>query len=527
MSYYLLELVQKLGHPRVLVLGDAILDRYIWGDAERVSQEAPVILLRADRDEMRLGGAANVAQMVRGLEAEATLATVVGNDADGTFLRRELSAAGIDCSAMIVDPARPTTVKERFIGRAQNRHPHQMLRVDRETREPLDSQRETELLAALLPLIPRHQAVLVSDYGKGVCTPTVLAEVIRTARQCGIPVVVDPRPGSDYSNYCGATAITPNRLETGLATDREVRTADDAFHSGQELCGKLNLDYAFITLDSDGMALVYPDGRSHLLPTRKRQVYDITGAGDMVLAMIGAGLAEGLSPLDIGRLANVAGGLEVEKIGVVPITREEMISDLLANLRATPQKVCSLDELHRHVQARRRLGQKIVLTNGCFDLLHIGHVTSLQQAAQEGDCLIVAINSDSSIRLLNKGPERPIVSQENRAAMLAALEAVDYVLIFDEATPHTLLDKLRPDLLVKGGTYRPEEIVGREIVESYGGQVKAMGEVPGVSTTTIVKKLREAVDSKPAPIPVPHFLGTRSEITDSSAHAGYDSRGLG
>lgn len=501
MSYHLLELVQKLGHPRVLVLGDAILDRYIWGDAERVSQEAPVILLRADRDEKRLGGAANVAQMVRGLEADATLATVVGHDADGEFLRRELTSVGINCSAMIVDSSRPTTVKERFIGRAQNRHPHQMLRVDRETREPLDAAREAELLAVLLPMIPRHQAILVSDYGKGVCTPNVLAEVIRVAKSCGVPVIVDPRPGSDYSAYHGATAITPNRLETKLATGSEVRDADDAFRAGHELCKRLDLEYAFITLDSDGMALVYPDGRGHLLPTRKRQVYDITGAGDMVLAMIGAGLADGIAPLDIGRLANIAGGLEVEKIGVVPITREEMIADLLANLRTAPQKVCTLDELHRHVQARRRLGQKIVLTNGCFDLLHIGHVTSLQQAAREGDCLIVAINSDASVRSLNKGPERPIVNQENRAAMLAAMEAVDYVLVFDEPTPHTLLDTLRPELLVKGGTYRPEEIVGRELVESYGGQVKALGEVPGISTTKIVASLRAPV----AQVPAPHF----------------------
>lgn len=501
MSYALLDLVQKLGHPRVLVIGDAILDRYIWGDAERVSQEAPVILLRADRDESRLGGAANVVQMIRGLEAEATLATVVGNDADGAFLRRELANCRIDCSAVITDPTRPTTVKERFIGRAQNRHPHQMLRVDRETRVPLDSIRQTELLNAILPQISKHQVVLISDYGKGVCTPELLAEVIRTAKMHQVPVVVDPRPGSDCSVYRGATSITPNRLETGLAVGGTISTPDDAFRAGQTLCQKLNLEYAFITLDSDGIALVYPDGRAHLLPTRKRQVYDITGAGDMVLATIGVCLAEKITPIEIGRLANVAGGLEVEKVGVVPVTREEMIADILGNLRGSQDKVCDLSELERHVRARRRLGQRIVLTNGCFDMLHIGHVTYLQQAAREGDCLIVAINSDSSVRALNKGPERPIFSQSDRAAMLAAMEAVDYVVVFDEPTPHTLLSKLQPDLLVKGGTYTPNQIVGRELVESYGGQVKALGEVPGVSTTKIVAALRG-----PTPgIPAPHF----------------------
>jgi D-beta-D-heptose 7-phosphate kinase/D-beta-D-heptose 1-phosphate adenosyltransferase len=211
----------------------------------------------------------------------------------------------------------------------------------------------------------------------------------------------------------------------------------------------------------------------------------------MVLAMIGVGLAAGIAPVDIARLANIAGGLEVERVGVVPITREEMLADILANSRGTLEKVCSLDNLEQQLVARRSLGQRIVLTNGCFDILHAGHVSYLQQAADEGDCLIVAINSDASVRRLNKGPERPIFSQEHRAAILAALEAVDYVVIFDEATPHTLLERLKPDLLVKGGTYQRHEIVGWELVERYGGSVKALGQIPGISTTRIVELLRE------------------------------------
>lgn len=490
MSHHLLEIVQNLGCPRVLVLGDAILDRYIWGDAERVSQEAPVILLRADRDEVRLGGAANVANMVRGLEANVTLASVVGDDAFGRTVREELERAGVDCSALISDHTRPTTVKERFIGRAQNRHPHQMLRVDREVRHALEADVSAAMLEVLLPAISDFRAVLVADYGKGVCTPDVLRQVIQAARDAGVPVVVDPRPGSDYSQYKNATSITPNRLETKLATGREIRTLDDAFAAGHWLCRELNLTYAYITLDSDGIALVYPDGSGQHLPTRKRQVYDITGAGDMVLATIGVGLAEGISEADIGRLANVAGGLEVERVGVVPIRRDEMVADLLAGVRSSSAKVCTLEELEQHVTARRSSGQKIVLTNGCFDLLHVGHVSYLQQAAAEGDCLIVAINSDSSIRRLNKGPDRPLFPESQRGLMLAALESVDYVVVFDEDTPHTLLNRLKPDLLVKGGTYQHDEIVGWEIVESYGGSVKAMGAVPGMSTTQIVHALR-------------------------------------
>lgn len=501
MSYQLLDTLQRLGRPRILVVGDAILDRYIWGDAERVSQEAPVILLRADRDEVRLGGAANVAHMVRGLEAEVTLATVVGNDLHGRVLREELQKVGVDCSAVLVDPTRPTTVKERFIGRAQNRHPHQMLRVDREVREPLSAAHSEKLLAPLLLCLKDYQAVLISDYGKGVCTPEIVQRLIQAAAESGIPVVVDPRPGQDYSLYLGATAVTPNRLETKLATGREIKTEQDAFAAGRDLCDRLNLSYAFVTLDSDGIALVKANGDAERLPTRKRQVYDITGAGDMVLAMIGVGLAEEIDPADIARLANVAGGLEVEKIGVVPITREEMLADLINNARSTPEKICTLDELARHVSARRRLGQRIVFTNGCFDLLHAGHVSYLQQAADEGNCLIVAVNSDASVRELNKAPDRPIFPEEYRATMLAALEAVDYVIVFDEPTPHALLDRLKPDLLVKGGTYGHNEIVGWELVESYGGAVKALGITEGLSSTRLLEKLR----GKGATIPTPHF----------------------
>jgi D-beta-D-heptose 7-phosphate kinase/D-beta-D-heptose 1-phosphate adenosyltransferase len=515
-SSRLLEIVQNLGAPRILVLGDAILDRYIWGDAERVSQEAPVILLRADHDEIRLGGAANVANMVLGLGAEVSLATVVGDDADGSALTRELEKSGIGSEAVMGDASRPTTVKERFIGKAQNRHPHQMLRVDRETRAPLEAPVARALLERVLAAIPRHQAVLVSDYGKGVCTPEIVGQVIAAARATEIPVIVDPRPGNDYALYRGATAITPNRLETRMATGREIRTGEDALAAGRMLCRDLDLDYVYVTLDSDGIALVMADGTEQLLPTRKRQVYDITGAGDMVLAAIGVGLAAGVDLVEIGRLANIAGGLEVERVGVVPITRAEMLADILANSRSIPDKVCVVGDLEKHVAARRRLGQRIVFTNGCFDILHAGHVACLQQAAEEGDCLIVAINSDDSVRRLNKSPERPIFKQQHRSAMLAALEAVDYVIVFDEATPHALLERVQPDLLVKGGTYREDQIVGRELVESYGGRVKALGAIPGVSTTRIVERLRELQDDGPTPhfpMTIPIADATRNGMT--------------
>jgi len=414
MSYQLINLVQRLENPHILVLGDLILDRYIWGDAERVSQEAPVILLRQDKQEIRLGGASNVANMLVGLDARATLAGVVGFDQDGVCVRQELERVGVDHEFVLTDASRPTTVKERFIGRAQQRHPHQMLRVDREVRTPLSAQLEAEFLERLLPQLGKFDAILISDYAKGVCTPTILSSVIQAGKSAGIPVLVDPYPGEDYIRYRGATAVTPNRLETKRATGIEIKTANQAFEAGRKLCEMLDLEFAYVTLDSDGIAFVRNDGSAEMLPTRKREVYDITGAGDMVLAMIGVGLAAGCDPVDVGRVANIAGGLEVEQIGVVTLSREEILNDLLTNSREIVDKVSRRDELVHQVAARKRVGQKVVFTNGCFDLLHIGHVTYLQQAAREGDCLIVAINSDDSVRRLNKGPDRPIFAEQDR-----------------------------------------------------------------------------------------------------------------
>jgi D-beta-D-heptose 7-phosphate kinase/D-beta-D-heptose 1-phosphate adenosyltransferase len=504
-SYHLIDVVQQLGQPRLLVVGDLILDRYIWGDAERVSQEAPVILLREDQREIRLGGAANVANMVRGLDADVAMVGVVGADADGKCVIESLEAAGVDCAAVLADPTRPTTVKERYLGRAQNRHPHQMLRVDREVRTPIDAGLTQKILDVVLPRLGEFQCVLISDYGKGVCTPEVSQAIIRAAKEKKIPVIVDPSSSGDCRNFVGATAVTPNRLETFRATGREIRSSDDAYFAGKRLCAQFELEYAFVTMDKDGMALVMADGAAQMLPTRKREVYDITGAGDMVLATIGVGAAAGVGPADLGRLANVAGGLEVEQIGVVCISREEILGDLIHGARSTKEKVCRLDEAARHVAARKKLGQRIVMTNGCFDVLHVGHVSYLQQAAAEGDCLVVALNSDSSVRTQNKGPDRPVFSEEHRAAMLAALEAVDYVVVFEEATPHAVLEKLQPHLLVKGGTYTNDQIVGKELVEAYGGQVKALGAVPGMSTTEILKHLR-APGGVTIPLPAPSMI---------------------
>jgi D-beta-D-heptose 7-phosphate kinase/D-beta-D-heptose 1-phosphate adenosyltransferase len=404
---------------------------------------------------------------------------------------------------VLPDPSRPTTAKVRFMGRAQYRHPHQMLRVDREVRYAISAGFANQLLKAILPRLTDYSAVLISDYAKGVCTPELLRPLIDAAKHVGLPVVVDPASSANYHGYRGATGVTPNRSETFKATGCEVRTIADAFAAGNTLVERFDLDMAFVTLDRDGIVLARRDREPVHLPTRPREVCDITGAGDMVLAMIGVGMAAGIDAVDLCRLANVAGGLEVEQIGVVPISRKDILGDLLHGARRTGGKVCTLEELARQVSARRKAGQKIVLTNGCFDLLHVGHVSYLEEAAREGDCLIVALNSDASVRRLEKGPERPLFDQEYRARMLAGLEAVDYVVIFDEDTPHAVLHAIKPDVLVKGGTYREEEIVGREVVLEYGGRVKPLGVTTGVSTTEIVRRLRAAADAPTIPLTLP------------------------
>jgi D-beta-D-heptose 7-phosphate kinase/D-beta-D-heptose 1-phosphate adenosyltransferase len=498
MSADLIDLVQNLGQPRVLVVGDVMLDRYVWGDAERISQEAPVILLHADRREERLGGASSVATMLRALGARVAVAGVVGADADAGRLRQTLTDLGIDHEGVVTDADRPTTVKERFIGRAQHRHPQQMIRVDYEVRRPVPAPVEAALTQVIAQQLRKTDIVLISDYDKGVCTPGLLAATIAAARGLGLRVLADPIRGSDYRKYHGCSALTPNRLEASLATGRATLPGSaEVFEAAVQLQTQLDLEAAVITLDKDGMALAHRDGRRQIFPTRPRQVYDITGAGDMVLSVLALALAAGADYDAAIALANVAGGLEVEKIGVATVTRDEILRDLLYNGSVsngtTPggDKLLTVDALRRDLESRRRLGQRVVFTNGCFDVLHAGHVQYLQEARAQGDVLVVGLNSDASVRRL-KGNGRPVHPVEARAHVLAGLQAVDFVTVFEESTPLQLIQALRPDVLVKGADYRADEVVGAEFVEGYGGRVHLARLRPGFSTTVALEKLNAA-----------------------------------
>lgn len=472
--------------PRVLVVGDLMLDRYTVGETERVSPEAPVLILRGVEDDVRPGGAANVASFLRGLDADVVLVGVVGDDGDGRTLRYLLDDLQVDCTGVVVEAERVTTSKQRLVGRSQRREPHHLLRLDRESLAPIAPAIEAELAAVVEQDIPQCAAVIVSDYGKGVCTPTLLRCVIAAARRAGVPVLVDPSRGADYESYRGATVLVPNRHAAELVCGTGLRSTEAALAAADTLRQRFGVDSAVITLDRDGLVFAAETERG-MIAGRPRDVCDVTGAGDMVLAVLGLGLAAGLALRASLEWANAAAGLEVERFGVVPITRAELVEQSFS--KPPQQKVVALEELESVVAAARRAGQTVVFTNGCFDLLHVGHVDLLQAAAGLGDLLIVALNSDASVRRL-KGPDRPVVADTHRAALLAALACVDCVVIFDEDTPHRLLAALRPDVLVKGGT--TAEIVGREVVEGYGGRVVRLGETEGQSTTNLLRQIQAA-----------------------------------
>jgi D-beta-D-heptose 7-phosphate kinase/D-beta-D-heptose 1-phosphate adenosyltransferase len=378
------------------------------------------------------------------------------------------------------------------MGRAQQKHPQQILRVDYERSDAICDFAEQELAQRIASELRRTDIVLISDYDKGVCTPGLLAAVTAGARECGRRTLADPIRGGDYDKYRGSSAITPNRLEAALATGRDIPTTDAALVAAAQLRETLDLEAAIVTLDKDGMALAGRDGAGGVFPTRPRQVYDITGAGDMVLSVLGLALASGAGYADAIRLANVAGGLEVEKIGVATVTREEILRDLLhaGSIGGAP-KIMAVADLLPELENRRRGGQRVAFTNGCFDVLHAGHVQYLHEARSQADVLVVGLNADDGVRAL-KGPARPVNSQDARAVVLAGLQAVDYVTVFADPTPIELIRAIRPDVLVKGADYRKDEVVGAEFVESYGGRVHLAAVKHGFSTTGLLQRMRAA-----------------------------------
>ncbi|MCG3178351.1 MAG: Bifunctional protein HldE [Phycisphaerae bacterium] len=493
------------GRPRVVLVGDYMLDEYLYGDAERISPEAPVPVLRIVRSEQRIGGAGGVAADLAALGASVACIGLIGDDEAGRAVRDALADTGCDAGCLIVSADRPTTRKTRLVGLAQHRHPQQLLRVDHEQIAPADDATRGRLVKAALAAVADADAVLLQDYNKGVLSPAVIGQVIAAARKRGLPVLVDPARIADYSRYRGATLITPNRWEASLAAGEQIAelTPDAAGAAdtsqlqrvSDRLMAAADLEHVVITLDREGAYWSPRGGAGRHIPTRPRAVYDVTGAGDMVLATLGVAWVSGFDPAEAVALANVAGGLEVERFGSVPITREELGAALFAMDRGN-SKLWDPRLLAAEVERLKASGRRVVFTNGCFDILHAGHVQLLQFARQQGDALIVAINSDDSVRRI-KGPARPICPQDVRATVLGGLGCVDYVTIFtDDDTPRPLLRTLQPDVLVKGSQYGVQGVVGHEIVLGYGGQVVLAPMVEGESTTGTIERIIRAYEAE-------------------------------
>ncbi len=470
-----------------MVIGDIILDRYVWGDVERVSPEAPIQVLHVGRDDFRLGGAGNVAANLQSLGAEVAIVGLRGDDEDGARLLERLAARDIATDGVVVADDRPTIVKTRHM--AQNQ---QILRVDRERVAPATDAHRDAFVAQLDAFRP--DCVILSDYGKGALTADTLRATIDRARALGVPVLVDPKT-TDYRRYAGATAITPNRAEFEAASGLRADSPERIRQGADALIRDADLAALVITLGAEGICLIERNGDEIRIPTRARSVYDVTGAGDTVIAVLGFALAGGLGLADGVRLANVGAGIVVGRVGAAVTTVAEIREALLTPDRLEGGKIRARDEIRALAAELRAAGKRVVLTNGCFDLMHAGHAEYLAYARSLGSVLIVGVNSDDSVRRMSKGPGRPIVSLDERMRLLAALEAVDVVVAFEDDTPASLVADVLPDVLVKGEDWRDRGVIGREEVEGHGGEVVLAPLRPGISTSVIIERIRSATSA--------------------------------
>lgn len=475
------QLLERFRELRIVVVGDVMLDEYFLGSVERASPEAPVPVVKMGAESRGLGGAANVASVAAALGSEVRLLGLVGDDAAGDRFLDECKVAGIDADNVVKVADRPTTRKLRILAQHQ-----QVVRLDWEDTRPVDESVGEALVEQLRNSEPAD-AIVISDYSKGFLSPAVLEGVIAVGRQWGVPVLVDPK-SSDLSRYKGATVLKPNvhELEAVIGRRLKENLEADLTEVSHSLLETADVDTLIVTLGEKGMGVFSRQAEPFFVPTSVREVFDVSGAGDTVIAALALSLAAGASFHDAVHVANEAAGIAVGKSGVAVVEPRELAA------RFAPggaDKILSREELVHRVAWWRMQDQKVVLTNGCFDLLHVGHVHLLREASKQGDVLIVAINSDDSVRRL-KGGNRPLIAADERAALLAALNSVDSVVVFDEDTPRELLEEVRPDVLVKGGDYREDEVVGRRMIADWGGSVVLIPLVPERSTSGLVERIR-------------------------------------
>ncbi|WP_047534169.1 bifunctional D-glycero-beta-D-manno-heptose-7-phosphate kinase/D-glycero-beta-D-manno-heptose 1-phosphate adenylyltransferase HldE [Methylotenera sp. N17] len=483
MQHTLVSRVKQFGQTKqhALVIGDVMLDRYLIGEVSRISPEAPVPVVLLKKQNERAGGASNVAANLALLGVQTHILGCIGQDTEGKSLMQLMQASGIDTQGMVTSSHRPTIAKTRVLGGHQ-----QMMRLDQENSGVFNAEETSQILNAFQQALAKTPSIVVlSDYAKGLLSTTICQTIIQACQQANIPILVDPK-GVDYSKYQGATALTPNKKETAEACHTNVNDVA-LIEKAQQLKSSLGLQFLAVTRSEEGITLL--DDTTHHLQAAAQQVFDVSGAGDTVIATLAAGLMHGLSPLDSLELANVAAGVVVGKVGTVPITKSDLIH-ALEDQRSNEQahKICDLPELLEKVAVWKQAKQAIVFTNGCFDLLHAGHVTYLEAAKKRGDKLILGLNTDRSVSAL-KGPTRPVVNENDRARVLAALASVDAVILFDEDTPLNLIHAIQPNIIAKGSDYTADQVVGGKEVLSWGGEIALIDLVEGRSTSNLIKKM--------------------------------------
>lgn len=481
------ELTRHLDHlsqARILCVGDLMLDRFMYGRVERISPEAPIPVFTQEREASMLGGAGNVVRNLLSLGAQASFASIIGDDAVGTKLTALVGEEANLLPYLISERGRISTTKTRYVAGSQ-----QLLRSDHETAAPISADSQARLLDIVLGELNGHQAVILSDYGKGVLTPELCHAVIEAAQALNIPVFVDPK-ARDVSIYAGATVLSPNLKELATACGVEKFSGDAAIvEAARDLCRRHRFRYLLVTRGEHGMTLVDAEGLLCHIAAVAQEVFDVSGAGDTVIATLAATHAAGARMAEAAELANLAAGVVVGRLGTAVVHRTDLTAAFFAHRAAAlQQKILPLETARDMVANFKRDGLTVGFTNGCFDIMHAGHISLLMDAKQRCDKLFIGLNTDSSVRAL-KGPTRPVNAEMDRAQILAALSMVDGVVLFEEDTPIELLKVLQPDILMKGADYTKEQVVGWELVESYGGRVELIPLKDGYSTTGIIKKM--------------------------------------
>jgi len=476
--------LSKFSGCNVLVVGDLIIDEYIWGEVERVSPEAPVQIVSVKSESYTLGGAGNVVNNLRSLKAGVAVMGVVGSGSHGDLMLKKFADLGVDTGGIIQEKGRPTTRKTRVIAASQ-----QVLRIDRETRREISARTFQKLTDGLNTGIASADIILISDYGKGVVTPALFARIIEIARNQGKMTVGDPK-GIHFDKYNGATLLTPNLKEAALAAGMEMITPATPVEAGSRLLQTLQIENLLITCGKDGMVLFEKDRPPFKIRAEARQVFDVSGAGDTVLAVLGLALATGASFKAAAAVANTAAGIVVGKVGTATVSPKELADAVNPQGDVTVRKHKSLSELAEIVGALKKQGKKVVLTNGCFDLLHAGHIRLFQASRQLGDVLIVALDDDDSVKKL-KGAGRPVLLAQERVRILCALDSIDYVVVFGTAKLSGLIESLRPDILTKGSNYETAEVFGRDLVEKQGGRVALIKVNEEISSSRIIDAIKK------------------------------------